>query len=94
MVVVDTLLVLDNLFHRAIVIANVTVSPALSDEVLRERIAAALAYRGRVAPGETYRMVHAEGDGLPALIVKGAPMAMLAYGDLDKAIADAVKEKK
>lgn len=39
--VVDTLLVLDNLFHRAIVIANVTVSPSLTDEALRERIAAA-----------------------------------------------------
>jgi len=39
--VVDTLLVLDNLFHRAIVIANVTVTPSLGDDELRERIAAA-----------------------------------------------------
>ena len=39
--VVDTLLVLDNLFHRATVIANVTVSPDLSDAELARRIAAA-----------------------------------------------------
>jgi 23S rRNA (cytosine1962-C5)-methyltransferase len=35
----------------------------------REKIAAAIAYRQRVAPGQTHRLVHAEGDGLPALIV-------------------------
>lgn len=35
----------------------------------REKIAAALAYRARVAPGATHRLVHAEGDGLPALVV-------------------------
>ncbi|MES2124004.1 MAG: chorismate-binding protein [Gemmatimonadota bacterium] len=39
--VVDTLLVLDNLFHRAIVIANVTVSADLDDTALAQRIAAA-----------------------------------------------------
>ncbi len=39
--VVDTLLVLDNLFHRATVIANVTVSPDLTDGELVRRIAAA-----------------------------------------------------
>ena len=39
--VVDTLLVLDNLFHRATVIANVTLSPDLSDAELARRIAAA-----------------------------------------------------
>ena len=39
--VVDTLLVLDNLFHRAHVIANVTVAPGLDDAELQRRIAAA-----------------------------------------------------
>ncbi len=39
--VVDTLLVLDNLFHRATVIANVTVSPDLDDAELARRIAVA-----------------------------------------------------
>ncbi len=39
--VVDTLLVLDNLYHRAIVIANVAVSPALDDATLHRRISAA-----------------------------------------------------
>ena len=39
--VVDTLLVLDNLFHRATVIANVTVSPDLDDAELARRIASA-----------------------------------------------------
>ena len=38
---VDTLLVLDNLFHRAIVIANVTVSTDLDDAELARRIAVA-----------------------------------------------------
>jgi anthranilate synthase component 1 len=39
--VVDTLLVLDNLFHRAIVIANVTLSAELDDDELERRIDAA-----------------------------------------------------
>ena len=39
--VVDTLLVLDNLFHRAIVIANVTLSPECDDADLQRRIDAA-----------------------------------------------------
>ena len=39
--VVDTLLVLDNLFHRAIVIANVTLSPDLDDDALQRQIDAA-----------------------------------------------------
>ncbi len=39
--VVDTLLVLDNLFHRAHVIANVTVAPNLDDAELSRRIASA-----------------------------------------------------
>ncbi len=39
--VVDTLLVIDNLFHRAIVIANVTVARALDDAELQRRIDAA-----------------------------------------------------
>ena len=39
--VVDTLLVLDNLFHRAIVIANVAVAPDVDDAELERRIAAA-----------------------------------------------------
>ena len=39
--VVDTLLVLDNLFHRATVLANVTVSPDLDAAELERRIAAA-----------------------------------------------------
>jgi anthranilate synthase component 1 len=39
--VVDTLLVLDNLLHRAIVIANVAVSPEATDADLLQRIAAA-----------------------------------------------------
>jgi len=34
-----------------------------------QRLSAALAYRQRVAPGQTHRLVHAEADGLPALIV-------------------------
>ncbi len=41
--VVDTLLVLDHLFHRAIVIANVAVAAGLSDAELRARIDAARA---------------------------------------------------
>ncbi|MEP6590803.1 MAG: chorismate-binding protein [Gemmatimonadota bacterium] len=44
--VVDTLLVLDNLFHRAIVVANVTVSADLDDTALEQRIAAAEARSG------------------------------------------------
>ncbi|MES1260039.1 MAG: anthranilate synthase component I family protein, partial [Gemmatimonadota bacterium] len=40
---VDTLVVLDNLFHRATIIANVTVSPELNDGELERRIAAATA---------------------------------------------------
>ena len=36
---VDTLLVLDNLFHRAIVIANITVAPDVNDAELERRIA-------------------------------------------------------
>ena len=39
--VVDTLLVLDNLFHRAIVIANVVVAPDLDDAELTRRITGA-----------------------------------------------------
>ncbi len=39
--VVDTLLVLDHLFHRAIVIANVAVEPTIDDAELERRIAAA-----------------------------------------------------
>ncbi|MEI2719371.1 MAG: chorismate-binding protein [Gemmatimonadales bacterium] len=39
--VVDTLLVLDNLFHRAHVIANVAVAPGLDDAELQRRIAEA-----------------------------------------------------
>ncbi len=39
--VVDTLLVLDHLFHRAIVIANVAVGPDIADDELRRRIDAA-----------------------------------------------------
>ncbi len=44
--VVDTLLVLDHLFHRAIVIANVVVAPEMDDDALRAGIAAA---EGRAA---------------------------------------------
>jgi anthranilate synthase component 1 len=36
--VVDTLLVLDNLFHRGIVIANVSVAPGMGDDELERRI--------------------------------------------------------
>jgi anthranilate synthase component 1 len=39
--VVDTLLVLDNLFHRGIVIANVSVAAAMTDDELDRRIAEA-----------------------------------------------------
>ena len=50
---VNTLLVLDNLFHRAIVIANVAVAPGLDDVELERRIAAAEArcddWLGRLA---------------------------------------------
>jgi len=59
---VDTLLVLDNLFHRAIVIANVSVSPDLAPDELQRRVAAAerrcdewigrLAAPGQLAPLE------------------------------------------
>jgi anthranilate synthase component 1 len=38
---VDTLLVLDNLFHRATVIANITIDPADDDDAIDQRIAAA-----------------------------------------------------
>ncbi|HRX19997.1 MAG TPA: anthranilate synthase component I family protein [Gemmatimonadales bacterium] len=41
--VVDTLLVLDHLFHRAIVIANVVVEPGLDDAALEQRISTAQA---------------------------------------------------
>ncbi|MEO5798968.1 MAG: anthranilate synthase component I family protein [Gemmatimonadales bacterium] len=39
--IVDTLLVLDNLFHRAIVVANVSVVAGLDDAALQQRIEAA-----------------------------------------------------
>ncbi len=42
----------------------------LSPDFLRERIAAALAWREVIAPGaEAHRLVHGEGDGLPSLVV-------------------------
>ena len=51
--VVDTLLVLDNLFHRAIVIANVSVAPGVDDAELERRIGVAEArcdeWLGRLA---------------------------------------------
>jgi anthranilate synthase component 1 len=51
--VVDTLLVLDNLFHRGIVIANVSVAPGVDDAELKRRIDAAEArcdeWLGRLA---------------------------------------------
>jgi anthranilate synthase component 1 len=51
--VVDTLLVLDNLFHRGIVIANVSVAPGVDDAELQRRIGAAEArcdeWLGRLA---------------------------------------------
>ncbi|HQW67261.1 MAG TPA: anthranilate synthase component I family protein [Gemmatimonadales bacterium] len=78
--VVDTLLVLDNLFHRAIVIANVTVSPALSDEVLRERIAAAEARIGewiaRLGAAGTMQPLH---PTVPPPLTLAAPYADEAY---------------
>jgi len=78
--VVDTLLVLDNLFHRAIVIANVTVSPALSDEMLRERIAAAEARIGewiaRLAAAGTLQPLH---PTVPPPVTLAAPYADEAY---------------
>ncbi len=43
---------------------------SLSPDFLRERLAAALAWREVVAPGaEAYRLVHGEGDLLPSLVV-------------------------
>ena len=43
---------------------------SLSPSFLRERLAAALAWREQVAAGaEAYRVVHGEGDRLPSLIV-------------------------
>lgn len=78
--VVDTLLVLDNLFHRAIVIANVTVSPALGDEVLRERIAAAEARIGewiaRLGAAGTLQPLH---PTVPPPVTLAAPYADEAY---------------
>jgi 23S rRNA (cytosine1962-C5)-methyltransferase len=42
----------------------------LRADFLRERLAAAIAWRKEIAPGaEALRLVHAEGDGLPSLIV-------------------------
>ena len=42
----------------------------LAPTFLRDRLAAALAWRGTIAGGaEACRLVHAEGDGLPSLIV-------------------------
>ena len=43
---------------------------SLSRDFLRERLAAALRWRETVAAGASaYRVVHGEGDGLPALVV-------------------------
>jgi len=42
----------------------------LPGEFLRERLAAAIAWRAEIAPGaEAVRLVHGEGDGLPSLIL-------------------------
>jgi len=42
----------------------------LRDGILRERLAAAIAWRDEIAPGTAaLRLVHGEGDGLPSLIV-------------------------
>ena len=69
--VVDTLLVLDNLFHRATVIANVTVSPDLDDAELARRIAAAEArmteWIGRLAAPNRLAPLPLEAGVLPAL---------------------------
>ena len=45
-------------------------SEELAGDFLRERLAAAIAWRAEIAPGvEALRLVHGEGDGLPSLIV-------------------------
>jgi 23S rRNA (cytosine1962-C5)-methyltransferase len=45
-------------------------SEELAADFLRERLAAAIAWRTEIAPGtEALRLVHGEGDGLPSLIV-------------------------
>ncbi len=62
---VDTLLVLDHLFHRAIVVANVSVAPDLADDELAKRIADAEArcadWLARLAePGHLVPLVPSE----------------------------------
>jgi 23S rRNA (cytosine1962-C5)-methyltransferase len=43
---------------------------SIADDWLRQRLAAAIAWRERVAPGaEACRLVHGEGDRLPSLVV-------------------------
>jgi 23S rRNA (cytosine1962-C5)-methyltransferase len=43
---------------------------SLPESWLRDRVEQAIAWRRKVAPGaEAYRVIHGEGDGLPALVV-------------------------
>ena len=67
---VDTLLVLDNLFHRAIVIANVAVHADLHDSELTRRIAEADArcdeWLGRLATATTLAPLPVPSDRTPA----------------------------
>jgi anthranilate synthase component 1 len=76
--IVDTLLVLDNLFHRGVVIANVMVSPNDSDDELRDRIAMAEqrcdSWLARLAAPDTLRPLDVP-DELPDAV------ATCAYPD-------------
>jgi 23S rRNA (cytosine1962-C5)-methyltransferase len=68
---------------------------ALSEGFLRERLAAALAWRRRIAPdAQALRLVHGEGDGLPALIVDryGDFLVIQTLSQTTEALKDAVVE--
>ena len=77
--VVDTLLVLDNLFHRAIVIANVTLSPELDDDALQRQIDAAEAraadWLGRLATTNALAPLAMPAERAPALATAVYPDA-------------------
>lgn len=66
-------------------------SPPPVRALLEERLRAALALRERLHPGGFYRLVHAEADGLPGIVVD-------RYGDvlsvqLNAALAEAMRDE-
>ncbi|HEX3926990.1 MAG TPA: chorismate-binding protein [Gemmatimonadales bacterium] len=83
---VDTLVILDNLFHRATIVANVTVSPELDDTELVARIAAAqarsAAWLARLAAPNTLAPL-----ALPAVRTPAAATSPYAGDDFRRDVA-------